>query len=329
MLIGRFAIRNTLKYANRARNIKNRAEINEVEVGWDDVDYLQNLVVKLRGELASLRNGNTPMRTITEERRASMPANDSKLLELQQDHAELSQKYAVLTAEVTKYRQHTQAAGLSPDEFAKTVEPVVEHYETAISAIESQLSLTRAALAHSEDAMREQDDRLAFEHQINETNSGVIGELKSKVARLAEREAVTESYIKDLENRLKSTTDEGDTNLAVVVDLRKDLAKYRDSEANSERYIRDLEVRLAKSDGAVSSLTAQVEALERDVARREEAYKDLESRLALLDTGSDNKLLLEELDEREKRVLELERNLDDVKVRGRNVTLRALESTHF
>jgi hypothetical protein len=29
---------NTLKYGARARNIKNRAEVNEVEVGWDDRD---------------------------------------------------------------------------------------------------------------------------------------------------------------------------------------------------------------------------------------------------------------------------------------------------
>ena len=30
---------NTLKYANRARNIKNRVVVNEREDGWDDMEW--------------------------------------------------------------------------------------------------------------------------------------------------------------------------------------------------------------------------------------------------------------------------------------------------
>ncbi|CAJ0845351.1 4879_t:CDS:2, partial [Entrophospora sp. SA101] len=47
---------NTLKYANRARNIKNLATVNQEETGWNDVSHLQNLVVKLRAENASLKS---------------------------------------------------------------------------------------------------------------------------------------------------------------------------------------------------------------------------------------------------------------------------------
>src|SRR3989337_1156209 len=46
---------NTLKYANRARNIKNNATINAVESGWNDLEHLQNLVLKLRNEIKALR----------------------------------------------------------------------------------------------------------------------------------------------------------------------------------------------------------------------------------------------------------------------------------
>ncbi|CAG8519033.1 29620_t:CDS:2, partial [Racocetra persica] len=45
----------TLKYANRARNIKNLASVNQEEAGWNDVTHLQNLVLKLRGEISSLK----------------------------------------------------------------------------------------------------------------------------------------------------------------------------------------------------------------------------------------------------------------------------------
>ncbi|KZV79915.1 kinesin-domain-containing protein [Exidia glandulosa HHB12029] len=46
---------NTLKYANRARNIKNKAEIREKEEGWDNVEYLQNMVTRLREEVKALK----------------------------------------------------------------------------------------------------------------------------------------------------------------------------------------------------------------------------------------------------------------------------------
>ncbi|CAG8725561.1 14300_t:CDS:2, partial [Acaulospora morrowiae] len=47
---------NTLKYANRARNIKNMASVNKEESGWNDVTHLQGLVIKLRAEVSTLKN---------------------------------------------------------------------------------------------------------------------------------------------------------------------------------------------------------------------------------------------------------------------------------
>ncbi|PKC12997.1 kinesin-domain-containing protein [Rhizophagus irregularis] len=46
---------NTLKYANRARNIKNSAIVNQEEAGWNDLEHLQVLVLKLRAEIKSIR----------------------------------------------------------------------------------------------------------------------------------------------------------------------------------------------------------------------------------------------------------------------------------
>ncbi|PKC06950.1 kinesin-domain-containing protein, partial [Rhizophagus irregularis] len=47
---------NTLKYANRARNIKNIATVNQEEAGWHDIEHLQNMVLKLRSEIKSLKS---------------------------------------------------------------------------------------------------------------------------------------------------------------------------------------------------------------------------------------------------------------------------------
>ncbi|RIA95018.1 P-loop containing nucleoside triphosphate hydrolase protein [Glomus cerebriforme] len=52
---------NTLKYANRARNIKNNAVVNQEEMGWNDVGHLQSLVIKLRQENSSLKIANATL----------------------------------------------------------------------------------------------------------------------------------------------------------------------------------------------------------------------------------------------------------------------------
>lgn len=47
---------NTINYASRARKIKNAVSKNQTEVGWDDIDYLRNQVIKLRTKLAAADN---------------------------------------------------------------------------------------------------------------------------------------------------------------------------------------------------------------------------------------------------------------------------------
>jgi kinesin family protein 4/21/27 len=331
---------NTLKYANRARNIKNRAELNEIEIGWDDVDHLQALVVKLRGELALFRTGNGPvsgMGPIAEE--ASRPTRLSSessresmrdLLDLQTRYSDLSAKHAKMTAELAKVNGAGQPregrSSLSPEDFALAgawprrcglltltsvaVSPVVEEYEKSLSALESQLSLAKAALAHTDEALREADENLATERAANETASAELDQLRLRLAKLCEREASTETYVRDLETRLKSSTEGDEHHASVLTDMRKELARHREVEGNSERYIRDLEARLGKSDEALSALRQQVDGLEREVAQRDAAYRDLEARFALLDGSAEQKALVHELGQRDSQLVALQKSLD-------------------
>jgi hypothetical protein len=305
----------TVKYANRARNIKNRAEINEVEVGWDDVDYLQRTILKLRGEMAALKGGDTfAMGSIAEEGgRRSMDLGSQAM---QDKYLDMTQRCAQLTAELATAQSGAatiSSSSLSRDEFAKAVEPIVEEYEKSLSALESQLSLTKAALGHSEDEMKELELRIEEEVRANEANGVVIDELKSRVAKLSEREATVEAYVRDLEAKLKDFGDQDESHGTAVSDLRKEITRNREQGETTERYINELEARLAKSDDLGSALRRQIEVLERDIVRREEAYRELEGRLSLLDTSGEHKLLLAEIDEKDKRVLELERSLDELK----------------
>ncbi|GAA6004770.1 hypothetical protein JCM10207_001008 [Rhodosporidiobolus poonsookiae] len=304
----------TLKYANRARNIKNKAEINESEAGWDDIEYLRRTILKLRADLGSVRSGDaSSMTAIAEEgiRRSVDGVNGgSSGIEV-----ELQQKVAQLTADLAK-AQSGAATSLSRDQFTAAVEPIVEEYERSLSALESQLALTKAALGHSEEEMQELEARIDEEAKANEASSQLIDELRVRVAKLSEREATTEAYVKDLESRLRDVDEAGDAHGLAVSELRKEITKNREQAETTELYIKEMEERLAKADESNAALRRQVEVLEREISRREEAHKELEARVSLLDTSKEQKLLLAEIDEKDRRLLELERSLDDLKTKA-------------
>lgn len=302
----------TLKYANRARNIKNRAEVNQAEVGWDDVDYLQKTVLKLRSELANATGRGDGMGPILEEN-GGTPTSPH----VQERYSELTQRCAQLTAELAALQASAAATststGLTRDEFARAVEPIVEEYEKSLSALETQLSLTKAALGHSEEEMRELEQKADEQARANEASLELIAELKSRVAKLAEREKTTEAYVRDIEGKLKESGDHDERHEGALADVRKELSRAREQEVKTEQYVRELEARLAGADEQSAALRQHVETLERDIERREQAHRELEGRLALLDTSGDYKELVAELDARERRLLDLERELDEAK----------------
>lgn len=94
-------------------------------------------------------------------------------------------------------------------------------------------------------------------------------------------------------------------------DLKKEIAQLKQSESTSAKYLAELEAQLATSESSTASLAVKVDRLEKEAARREEMYKDLEARLALVDTTEENKHLLQELDAKDNKVADLERKLED------------------
>ena len=91
---------NTIKYASRARNIKNVAKINAVEAGWDDVEHLQNTVLKLRKRVAQIEaEGGSIVRPaeainkdmgISQEAQRQSEKLIQRLAELQKEHTDVS-----------------------------------------------------------------------------------------------------------------------------------------------------------------------------------------------------------------------------------------------
>lgn len=164
---------NTLKYANRARNIRNRAEIKEKEEGWDDIEWLQTMVNKLRKELKIIKEGggagsaatsthdpdeDDHDRTVQPSAASSTASPDragGKILkqyaELQDVYLDLRTQYVERNEELARLRkeleeQHSPPGGSGGRKYEEIVGPVIEEYEKTIAAMEAELKLSRTAL---------------------------------------------------------------------------------------------------------------------------------------------------------------------------------------
>ncbi len=196
---------NTLKYANRARNIKNRAVVTEKEEGWDDMEWLQNMVTRLRKDMKAIKegggiisNGRSDGETVEVEGASKKVL--TQMVELQSNYEDLRGKFVERTEELTRLRrelgeQHrnsSQGSTSGTAKYEEIVGPVIEEYEKTISAMEAELSLNRAALRHTNDLVEEKEEELSALGERHSATELYVEELKSRVGKLTEREASTE-----------------------------------------------------------------------------------------------------------------------------------------
>jgi chromosome segregation ATPase len=197
---------NTLKYANRARNIKNRAVVTQKEEGWDDVEWLQNMVTRLRGDVKALKEGGAIAASgPADGDREHGDSNGTKkvlaqMVDLQNNYEDLREKYVERTEELTRLRRElaekqrtaSAPAAAGTAKYEEIVGPVIEEYEKTISAMEAELSLNRAALRHTNELVEEKEEELSTLAERHSSTEMYVEELKTRVAKLSEREASTE-----------------------------------------------------------------------------------------------------------------------------------------
>ncbi|KIJ69148.1 hypothetical protein HYDPIDRAFT_105719 [Hydnomerulius pinastri MD-312] len=311
---------NTLKYANRARNIKNRAVVNEKEDGWDDMEWLQGTVTRLRKEVKQLKDGGPMIASGSGESAATVIESTespnkrvlAQMTELQNNYEDLREKYTNRTEELARLRRemgerHRTSSGGSVGGTAKYEEivgPVIEEYEKTISAMEAELGLNRAALRLTNEMMEEKEDELAQITERHSTTELYVEELRSRLAKLNERESSTEAYVRDLEEKMKSYDETSMSSSESMSDLKREVTRFKESEIHSASYIAELEARLAKSDESIVALQQTIERLESDSERRCEEVAALQARLESLQ--QDGASWRTDLEERERKVKDLE-----------------------
>jgi hypothetical protein len=219
---------NTLRYGARARNIKNRAEANQVEVGWDDLVHLQGIVVRLRKEMELLKQagerGDVPQLLESSASDNLMERARVKLLETHQISETLRSQVQMQNLEIARLIKKVQTAK-QPDTggiaFSQMVEPIIDEYEKTIMNLEAEIERLKASLVGvyivcseaslysslvfsqqiSETLAEQHAEQIALKNQRLEAQEAYIHELRTRITNYAQRERDLEVCYCDFQRR--------------------------------------------------------------------------------------------------------------------------------
>ncbi|KAI9256630.1 P-loop containing nucleoside triphosphate hydrolase protein [Phascolomyces articulosus] len=264
---------NTLQYASRARNIKNKLEKNEIEewMTTDDVDMLRNMILTLKTELKKGGGGHphgggsgamTPLDTGSPILSGASGDFDQIFQEQRNMIADLQRQVEELDREASFTRQRNQVveeelSRLKNVGFKDIVEEVGEEYEKTISSLESQLAMARAALNHSDFMFEEQQTKTEQYEIVMEDQEKRIEELERRLRRSSTaKETVTH-----------------DDNSAFVDELKSTIDKFKQAEETTEMHILDLSRKLDTTEETNEKLQKQLEAILRNKDSQQKEYE--------------------------------------------------------
>ena len=285
---------NTVQYAQRARAIQTRPQIQQVEDGDKQavINRLRAEIQFLRSQMTGAEQGGNMDLSKRKSNSAEMEARlQNQLFDLQENYANLSQRHVRLMSEMTKDHQGTPEDAALPGansdnaierikrsaSFADAVEQVVLEYEKTIQSLESSLSKTRSTLSASENSLLEKETRYAYVQTINQ-------QLQSRIQKLIDRETNNEQYIHEIESRLDGAAGGEERQTVMLSELRKEVSRLRESENTSEDYIAGLEDKLAEAVNNTELLHREVNRLE-DVLERQQSVGKMDTLLQDLDQG--------------------------------------------
>ncbi|KAF2842487.1 kinesin family protein-like protein [Patellaria atrata CBS 101060] len=273
---------NTVQYAQRARAIQSKPQIQQVS---DDSDK-QAIIDRLRAEVSFLRDQIRLSERA--ERKSNAPQERSErlherevelqnqLLDIQENYNALNQRHTKLITEISKARDTgaedtpmlSDAIGDSAVErlkrsnsFAETVNQVILEYEKTIQSLETSLSNTRSSLSNSESILLEKETKIAYMETVTQ-------QLQARISKAMDREANSENYLRDLEAKVDGIASGEEKSSSVIQDLRKELTRARENEASCEEYITTLEERLAEAEQDHEMMQREIDRLEHVIERQ-------------------------------------------------------------
>ncbi|RHZ75213.1 hypothetical protein Glove_216g122 [Diversispora epigaea] len=324
---------NTLKYANRARNIKNNAKVNLEETGWNDIEHLQRLVLKLRTEIKAIKSSNeipksgrnTPMSPLFEftknKNNKDVEELEKQLQEIQNSYTELSVKYSKASKDIKDFQniitgpdQNVIDSRKDMDKIQESINPIISKYEKTISELENELSSTRKVISETDELINEQEAKLLEAENQSNQSIRLINDLKDKIQNHNKRNETTDEYIKDLEEKLNSHSDDQKKDQEIINELKERLTEISSTEEGNDLLVKNIEKQLKISEANYFAVNETAQNLERALHDIADSYIKLEARYKKQKTNDKDYqgLLLEGLNDRDGRISELEDKVESL-----------------
>lgn len=286
---------NTVQYAQRARAIQSKPQIQAVH---DDTDK-QALIERLRAEVQFLRDqirltekadrrNAAPQERVERQHERESELQNS-YLDLQENYNSLSERHQKLIGQISKVQSRDldgQAddinGGMATERqersrsFQGAIDGMILEYEKTIQSLEGSLSNTRGSLSTTESTLLEKETKIAYLETVQT-------QLQSRLQKAMDREQNDENYLRDLESRVAGATTGEEKSNALVSGLRKELSRARENESSCEEYISTLEERLAEAEQDHEMMQREIERLEH-VVERQRSISKLDNLLYELDS---------------------------------------------
>ncbi|CAI2161616.1 2010_t:CDS:2 [Funneliformis geosporum] len=286
---------NTLKYANRARNIKNSATVNQEEAGWYDLEHLQHLVLKLRAEIKALRlatgiNASSPATPISGRNTPTLPPNG---IDSFSHGRRPSSPLSIITNIPNVYSS-------SRNKDIEGLEDQLKELQRSYIELTQKYAKTSAELTQYQDNfdnIKADDKNNIFNFNaetFQKTVEPVIAEYEKSISDLEQQLSYTRSCLNKSEKmmhehelKLYEAEELNGQNKSLVNDLKNKVARLNEREETTENYIKDLEIKIdahsseqKKDQLLINELRNKIAQLRSTEENSENVIQKLEMRLS-------------------------------------------------
>ena len=283
---------NTLRYADRARKIKNKPIVN-LDLNNVQVSSLKAHIKALQAEVSLLRGGSssgpTSGSSSSSSSSSSSNASTAQVMKLEMENEVLQSAYdklqakvkalheslATVTLERDEYRSQLETAGLTPagqDANADTPS-VVAQYAATIDDLKAQLaqalSSNNGSGSGSGSAARDLDrastsaDSFEMDDDDESATRTTSGNTSAELEQLEEAAAGAESEFEAAQTQVASQITDLDRNISLKEEL---LAKVVESKMKLNVMKEEYESRLAALHSDIASIEADKAAIETELA---------------------------------------------------------------
>ncbi|KAF0454159.1 kinesin-domain-containing protein [Gigaspora margarita] len=170
--------------ANRARNIKNSTVVNQEETGWQNIEYLQTLILKLRAEIKALKNSDV----------LNSPLSQSDIVDLQQNYFGSETTSNLTTDSIYKENKVIQILEEqliellnSHMDMSKKDASLNMYKNTSLSPMK-ELAAVRGTVRNAEMLVLEQEMKMLLDaEELNNQDIRLINDLRNNISNHEER----------------------------------------------------------------------------------------------------------------------------------------------